>query len=114
MEFGKELLKGYIDIILLSLLQDRPMYGYEIAKAVREASGGAFDMKEATLYMALKRLEKQGALEAFWGGDTELSGGGRRKYYRLLAQGEQQLQGSREGWSLFRNLMDSLLGGDKA
>ncbi len=110
MEFEKELLKGYIDIILISIVKEKPMYGYEIAKKVRDISGGAFDLKEATLYMALKRLEKQGVVEAFWGGEQEASGGGRRKYYRLLTAGEERLHGSRQGWTIFRNFMDSLMG----
>lgn len=112
MDFDKEMLKGYIDVILMSLLQDKPMYGYEIAKKVREVSGGAMDLKEATLYMALKRLEKQGLLEAFWGED-ESSGGGRRKYYRLLPEGQTRLEESRRSWSVFRSIIDALLGGNR-
>lgn len=112
MDFDKEMLKGYIDVILMSLLQDKPMYGYEIAKKVREVSGGAMDLKEATLYMALKRLEKQGLLEAFWGED-ESSGGGRRKYYRLLPEGQARLEESRRSWSVLRNIIDALLGGNR-
>ncbi|TYA10506.1 PadR family transcriptional regulator [Paenibacillus faecis] len=113
MDFDKEMLKGYIDVILLSLLQDKPMYGYEIAKKVREVSGGAMDLKEATLYMALKRLEKQSLVEAFWGEDDESSGGGRRKYYRLLPEGQTRLQENQRSWAVFRNIIDTLLGGDR-
>ncbi|MFP4975461.1 PadR family transcriptional regulator [Paenibacillus sp. CN-4] len=112
MDFDKEMLKGYIDVILLSLLQEQPMYGYEIAKKVREISGGAMNLKEATLYMALKRLEKQGLLEAFWGEEEASTGGGRRKYYRVLQEGHTRLQDSRRSWSVFRGIIDRLLGGN--
>ena len=58
MEINKEVLKGHIDTLILSLLHDRDMYGYEIAKFVREKSNEQFELKEGTLYLSLKRLEK--------------------------------------------------------
>ena len=58
MEVNKEVLKGHIDTIILSLLHIRDMYGYEIAKLVREKSDEQFELKEGTLYLSLKRLEK--------------------------------------------------------
>lgn len=58
MEVNKEVLKGHIDTIILSLLHSRDMYGYELAKLVREKSEEQFELKEGTLYLSLKRLEK--------------------------------------------------------
>ncbi|MGE6684486.1 PadR family transcriptional regulator, partial [Paenisporosarcina sp. NPDC076907] len=55
MEVNKEVLKGHIDTIILSLLLKREMYGYEIAKYVREKSDSQFELKEGTLYLSLKR-----------------------------------------------------------
>lgn len=57
-EIKKEVLKGHIDTLLLSLLKNRIMYGYELAKMVREISNNQFELKEATLYLSLKRLKK--------------------------------------------------------
>ncbi|MDT3428665.1 PadR family transcriptional regulator PadR [Paenibacillus forsythiae] len=64
MEIEKEVLKGYIDTILLSLLREKAVYGYELARTALERSEGTFTLKEATLYLALKRLEKNGLVEA--------------------------------------------------
>ncbi len=58
MEVNKEVLKGHIDTLILSLLHNRDMYGYELAKIVREKSEDKFELKEGTLYLSLKRLEK--------------------------------------------------------
>lgn len=85
MQFTKEMLKGYIDVILLSLLFEQDLYGYELAKKVKEQSDSAFEMKEGTLYLALKRLEQNGLLESYWGDEGT---GGRRKYYRILDSGK--------------------------
>ena len=57
MEYGKELLKGSTDTLLLSLLKDQPMYGYQIIRELESRSGGYFKFREGTLYPALHRLE---------------------------------------------------------
>jgi len=67
LEVSKELLKGHIDMLVLSLISKRDMYGYEIAKKVRTESSGAFELKEGTLYLALKRIEKQKLVTSYWG-----------------------------------------------
>ena len=55
----KEIMKGSIDILLLSLLNKRDMYGYEIVKTLKENSNELYNMSEGTLYPALKRLENK-------------------------------------------------------
>ncbi|WP_087457564.1 PadR family transcriptional regulator [Tumebacillus avium] len=107
MNFDKEVLKGYIDIILLSMLADRPKYGFELAKQARETSGGSFEMKEATLYIALKRLEKQGYATSFW--EDSISGGGRRKYYRLTEEGLARVRGKKQEWEYLKGMIDRFL-----
>ena len=67
MEVNKEVLKGHIDSLLLSLLHKRDMYGYEIAKTVRARSDEQFEIKEGTLYLSLKRLEKNKYISSYWG-----------------------------------------------
>lgn len=86
MEINKEVLKGHIDTLILSLLQKNDRYGYEIAKIVREKSNNLFELKEGTLYLSLKRLEKNNWIESYWG--DEQGPGGRRKYYKLTSLGE--------------------------
>ena len=74
MEVSKELLKGHIDMLVLSLISKRDMYGYEIAKKVRTESSGAFELKEGTLYLALKRIEKQKLVTSYWGNEQGSGG----------------------------------------
>jgi len=108
LEINKEVLKGHIDTILLSLLFDSPMYGYELAKSTRDRSGGTFELKEGTMYLALKRLEQQGMIESFWG-DEEGSGGGRRKYYRMTQAGEAHYGQKCKEWALVKSIMDTFI-----
>lgn len=110
MGLDKEMLKGYMVMIFLSLLQEKPLYGYELAKKAREISGEVFDIKEATLYMALKRLEKQGLLASYWG-DPDEGSAGRRKYYRLTDEGKLHLHQGKKDWEAFKTVIDQFMGG---
>ncbi len=107
MEVNKEVLKGHIDTLILSLLHRREMYGYELAKLVRERSGNQFELKEATLYLSLKRLEKNKWIESYWG--DEQGQGGRRKYYRLTTIGKEGYEKKRKEWEHVKRIMDSFL-----
>ncbi|WP_462412953.1 PadR family transcriptional regulator [Neobacillus sp. Marseille-QA0830] len=97
----KEMLKGSIDLLLLSLISQRDLYGYEIMKILRETSGEQYEMGEGTLYPALKRLEKKEWIESYWT-DTD---SGRRKYYHLTDNGAAELEEKRKNWSLVQNLV---------
>ena len=109
MDVDKEVLKGYIDTILISLLYSRPMYGYELAKEVREISNETFELKEGTLYLSLKRLEKNRYLQSYW--DDGESGGGRRKYYKITNDGITYLKNKKLEWNFMKNLIEKFLGG---
>lgn len=108
MEFDKEILKGYIDTIILSVLQSKEMYGYEIAKRIKEKSKEKFEIKEATLYVSLKRLEKKKYLEGYWN-DDEGTGGGRRRYYRITEEGRGYFIEKVEEWGLLRLLLNNFM-----
>lgn len=109
---NKEVLKGHIDTIILSLLYSRDMYGYELAKWVRERSGEQFELKEGTLYLSLKRLEKNEWIESYWG--DEQGPGGRRKYYKLTAIGKEGYQEKRKEWQFVKKIIDTFIeGGEK-
>ena len=90
MEINKEVLKGHIDSLILSLLHKRDMYGYEIAKTVRARTDDQFEIKEGTLYLSLKRLEKNKWISSYWG--DEQGPGGRRKYYKLTSLGKEGIR----------------------
>ena len=108
MEIDKEILKGYIDAILMSLLRKHSMYGYELAKTVREISEDTFELKEGTLYLSLKRLEKNGYVKSHW--NDEESGGGRRKYYLITDEGVNYIQNKKLEWDFMKKLIDKFLG----
>lgn len=89
------MLKGTIDLLILSTLRNGDNYGYEISKEIKERTDGMFEIQEATLYLALKRLEKQSCIEAYWGSESH---GGKRKYYHLTDLGNEQLQAMKDDW----------------
>lgn len=112
LEVNKEVLKGHIDTLILSLFCKRDMYGYELAKLVKEKSENQFELKESTLYLSLKRLEKNKWIESYWGDGK--GQGGRRKYYRLTTIGKEGYEEKRKEWQHVKRIMDSFLeGGDK-
>ncbi|NEW06531.1 PadR family transcriptional regulator [Paenibacillus sp. SYP-B3998] len=99
---NKELLKGSIDFLLLSLIAQKDQYGYELAKIIREKSNEVYEIGEGTLYPALKRLETMKAVESYWG---EANEGGRRKYYRITKDGQAQLQNKMKDWQTLSQLV---------
>lgn len=108
MEINKEMLKGYIESIILSLLENEDLYGYDIAKKIRNVSEEMFEIKEGTMYVVLKRLENNKLVESYW--DDSISGGGRRRYHHITDEGKRYLEKSREEWSFFKGIVDNFLG----
>ena len=111
MEINKEVLKGHIDTLILSLLSKQDMYGYEIAKVVREKSKEQFELKEGTLYLSLKRLEKNEWITSYWG--DEQGPGGRRKYYKLTSLGKEGFEEKRLEWQFVKKIIDTFLEGEE-
>ncbi|MBC8060352.1 MAG: PadR family transcriptional regulator [Clostridiaceae bacterium] len=110
MEFDKEVLKGYIDSMVLSVLFDEDLYGYLIAKKIKEKSKDKFEIKEATLYVSLKRLEKRGYLKGYWN-DNEGTSGGRRRYYSITEDGKVCFIKSIGEWDVLKIILDDFMGG---
>jgi PadR family transcriptional regulator, regulatory protein PadR len=108
MKIDKEVLKGYVDTIILSLLYQVDMYGYELSKKVKEESNGLFELKEGTLYLAFKRLETNGYATSYW---DDSHGGGRRKYYTISQTGTQYLREKKREWSFLKEIMNHFLEG---
>lgn len=102
------MLKGYIDIIILSMLYREDLYGYELGKRVKEQTQNNFELKEGTLYLAFKRLEQSGYIESYWGDESV---GGRRKYYRLKHVGRSHLIKRKREWEHLKTIMDLILKG---
>ena len=97
--------KGSTEILLLSLLAKKPMYGYEISQQLEQHHGGYFAMKEGLLYPALHRMKQDGWLESEW---REVEGR-RRKYYILTPTGRKILGEQAAEWQTFLDALKSLL-----
>ncbi|RFU62296.1 PadR family transcriptional regulator [Peribacillus saganii] len=97
----KEMMKGSIDLLLLSLISQKDLYGYEITKILKQLSDERYEMSEGTLYPALKRLERKLAIESYWS-QTEA---GRRKYYKITETGLAELAQKRKDFQLMENLI---------
>jgi len=102
----QEMLKGNTDTLLLALLENEAMYGYQIVKEVDERSSGYFAFKEGTLYPALHRLEKAKLIEGRW---EDTPNNVRRRYYRISAKGQEALADRLSEWQRFTNAMDSIM-----
>jgi PadR family transcriptional regulator, regulatory protein PadR len=97
--------KGSTEILVLSLLQERPMYGYEISQQLEQRSRGYFEMKEGLLYPALHRMQQKGWLSAEW----QTVDGRPRKYYALTSLGRKVLGEQAKEWKTFIQELDSIL-----
>src|SRR3982751_2968530 len=94
----RDLKKGSAELLILSLLEDRPRHGYEIGHLIELRSRGALRFNVASLYPLLYRLEKRGWIRGRW---VEKPGQRRRRYYRLTPAGKKVLAAQREGWRDF-------------
>jgi PadR family transcriptional regulator PadR len=102
----RELKRGTLEMILLKLLSEREMYGYQLNATLTERGGKPFEIKEGTLYPVLYRLEDAGLIEARW--ETQ-ERGNPRKYYRLTNKGTRTLQELIDEWQAFAATVNRLL-----
>jgi PadR family transcriptional regulator PadR len=109
--FDRELKKGSTELLILSLIEDRPRHGYEISKLIEERSGGALKFNVASFYPLLYRMEKRGFIEGRW---VEKAGQRRRRYYRLTAEGRKVLAAQRHSWRQFVEAIHRVTGLDYA
>lgn len=104
--YNKEFLKGTIKTLLLSLLDEKgDMYGYEITQTIKSRSEEHIVLTEGALYPALHKLEHNNLVESF----TQKAGGRTRKYYRLTVQGKKEAAKAKAGWSVFANVMNTVI-----
>jgi DNA-binding PadR family transcriptional regulator len=101
-----DLIRGHTETIILAHLCAKESYGYEINKSIQEKSGGLYELKEATLYSAFRRLEESGAIHSYWGDETT---GARRRYYRVTDRGRQLFRHSVDEWHSAKTLIDTLI-----
>lgn len=105
-KLSSDLLRGHTDTIILKLLMSGDKYGYDILKLIQTNSNGEYELKEATMYSSLKRLEKEDHITSYWGDATQ---GGRRKYYKLTEKGEELYAENKKQWESAKRILDQLL-----
>ncbi|MGX9932803.1 PadR family transcriptional regulator [Virgibacillus salarius] len=104
--FNRELVKGSTSLLVLQLLNERDMYGYELVKEMDQRSEHHLQIKEGTLYPALHKLEKQGYITFYW---QEQEKGPARKYYCITEQGKAMLKEKTNEWHRYVQVMNNLI-----
>jgi PadR family transcriptional regulator PadR len=101
-----EILQGTLDLIVLQTLRWGPRHGYGIAQMIRSGSRDVLQVDTGSLYPALHRLERQGAIAAEW----EVSENNQRvRVYRLTAAGRKLLAAERLKWEQIANAIAGLM-----
>jgi PadR family transcriptional regulator len=106
-DYDREFLTGTVGVLILSLLDEREMYGYELLREAERRSANAFQLKEGTLYPALHHMERSGLLKGRW---RDSDSGRARKYYSLTAKGRRQARSKRRQWLQISAAMRLILG----
>ncbi|MBR2736443.1 MAG: helix-turn-helix transcriptional regulator [Firmicutes bacterium] len=100
---SSDVIRGYNDTMILSLLSEKPSYGYELSKKIREITDGKYAIKETTLYSAFNRMEKNGYITSFY---QNASNGKRRTYYEITEAGRAFYQEKCEEWRLTKEVVE--------
>ena len=106
MSITADILRGHTEAIILSHLMDHDSYGYQINKDILEKTDNRYELKEATLYTAFRRLESAGYISTYWGDQNT---GARRRYYSITETGRKAYETYKQDWSEARELIDKLL-----
>jgi PadR family transcriptional regulator PadR len=98
-------MSGVPELLLLRLLEQREMYGYELVRSIREATKEAISLGEGVIYPALHSLERNGSLKS-----TRKAVAGRtRVYYSLTSKGQKRLHKLHDDWKRIRGGISTVL-----
>ena len=109
--FSPELKKDSLELIVLTLLDERARHGYEIGQLIESRSGGQLQFRVTSLYPVLYRMESRRWIASRW---VERAGERRRNYYSLTPRGRKILAEEQRRWRTFTAAVDLVLGGDHA
>ena len=107
MAVDKSLVSGSMTMLLLKLLEEKDMYGYEMIEALRQKSNNVFELKAGTLYPLLHSLEGKGLIRAY----EQEAGGKTRKYYSLTKEGKNVSESKQKEWEEYAKGVKGVLGG---
>ena len=96
----------HTELLLLTLLEQEDMYGYQIISELEKRSEHVFEMKEGTLYPVLHSLWKSGAVECY---EAEATAGRKRKYYHITRKGREALKTEKEEWQTYARGVKAVL-----
>ena len=105
--FSREMKKGSTELLILSLLEAGPRHGYDIGRMIEQRSRGKLQLRIASLYPMLCRLESRDLIRGRW---LERPGERRRRYYRLTPEGRRMLVQERETWREFMTAVNRVVG----
>ena len=106
MSIASDLIRGHTDTIILARLVGGDNYGYEINKSIQQRTGGKYELKEATLYTAFRRLEQAGCISSYWGDEQT---GARRRYYSITDTGRETYEALIKDWKRVKTMIDKLI-----
>ena len=109
MSYSSDILRGHTETIILGILKDTDSYGYDILRTILEKGNGVLDIKDATIYTAFKRMEKEALITTYWG-DEDI--GARRKYYSITDKGRDYYLAKVKEWKEINIILNSLIGGN--
>ncbi len=101
----RDVLKNHLELLVLTALEAGPGHGYSIIRAIRERSGGEFELLEGSLYPALHRLERDGLVTSSW---SEVAGR-KRRVYKLSRKGRAALDEQERDWRRFERAVNLVL-----
>ena len=104
----KKMMAASTSMLLLKLLEEEDMYGYQMIRKLEERSDHVFSLKEGTMYPVLHALEEQGAVESY---EKAAESGRMRKYYHLTKKGERLLGKKKEEWEKYEKAVHAVLEG---
>lgn len=107
MKINKELTKGSTTMLILEMLKNENMYGYQLIKKLSEKSQNVFELKEGTLYPILHGLEENNFITSYW----DETSSKRRKYYAITEKGKKILKEKKEEWKIFSEGVNRVIGG---
>lgn len=111
MSIASDLIRGHTETIILARLAEHDSYGYEINKSIQQKTSGQYELKEATLYAAFRRLEEGGCIASYWGDEAT---GARRRYYAITTRGRITLARLKAEWETAKELIDILIAEEDA
>jgi transcriptional regulator len=101
-----ELLKGTLEVLILTTLRHGRMHGYAISRWIRESTDEVLAVEEGALYPALRRMEQRGLLKSAW---SRTETGRRAKFYELTVTGRARLEEQRASWEKYVKAMAQVL-----